>query len=247
LPTARPTTRPTLGGAVAWPGSAAPPVSRCTTRVSLPSRRPRRTTRRRSSPRVRRCCAGSTDAWARSRSSRGGSDRQALAALAATCRQDRAPGAGAHAQPESVHLVAAAVVRLVRTLAHDISPMGQGRVTPALRSDRPLASGGADGNDRGPVVSTGTARPRAPDHPGRGARATWTCGTRRHRVTEERYARPLRQVKSRGPGASEPVDSALPGRFERRYVRTSSSFPAFGSALPLSPSRHRRQWPSSGL
>jgi len=53
----------------------------------------------------------------------GGSDRQALAALAPTRGQDAAPGTGAHAQPESVHLVAAAVVRLVRTLGHELSPM----------------------------------------------------------------------------------------------------------------------------
>lgn len=52
-----------------------------------------------------------------------GSDSEALAALATTGGQDGASGAGAHAQPEAVHLVAAAVVRLVRTLAHELSPM----------------------------------------------------------------------------------------------------------------------------
>jgi len=46
------------------------------------------------------------------------SDRQALAALAATAGQDRATGAGPHAQTETVHLVTATVVRLVGTLAH---------------------------------------------------------------------------------------------------------------------------------
>jgi hypothetical protein len=51
------------------------------------------------------------------------SDREALAALATTRGQDRPARAGAHAQPESVHLVAAAVVRLVRTLGHEFSPM----------------------------------------------------------------------------------------------------------------------------
>jgi len=56
------------------------------------------------------------------RSSRG-SDREALAALAASSGQDRAARAGAHAQPEPVRLVTAAVVRLVRTLAHEFSPM----------------------------------------------------------------------------------------------------------------------------
>jgi hypothetical protein len=57
------------------------------------------------------------------RSSRASSHCQALAALAAARGQDRASGAGAHAQPESVHLVTTAVVRLVRTLAHGFSPM----------------------------------------------------------------------------------------------------------------------------
>jgi hypothetical protein len=60
------------------------------------------------------------------RSSRG-SDREALAALATARRQDRASRAGAHAQPEPVRLVTAAVVRLVRTLAHDFFSDGQGR------------------------------------------------------------------------------------------------------------------------
>ncbi len=46
------------------------------------------------------------------------SDGQALAALAATARQDGATGTGPHAQAEAVHLVTATVVRLVRTLAH---------------------------------------------------------------------------------------------------------------------------------
>jgi hypothetical protein len=81
----------------------------------------------------------------------GGSDRETLAALAATRGQDGAPRTGAHAQPEAVHLVAPTVVRLVRTLAHD-----------SLRWV-----------------------------------TAWTCGTRRHRVTEERYARARRQVKFR--------------------------------------------------
>jgi hypothetical protein len=70
-----------------------------------------------------------------------GSDREALAALAATRGQDRPARAGAHAQPEPVRLVTAAVVRLVRTLAHDFSPIGQGRITPALRPDRPIGVG----------------------------------------------------------------------------------------------------------
>ena len=48
----------------------------------------------------------------------GVSDRQALATLTATRGQDRPSRTGAHAQSETVDLVAAAVIRLVRTLAH---------------------------------------------------------------------------------------------------------------------------------
>ena len=49
------------------------------------------------------------------------SDREALAALAATRGDDGAAGAGAHPQSEPVHLVATTVVRLVRALAHGAS------------------------------------------------------------------------------------------------------------------------------
>jgi hypothetical protein len=46
------------------------------------------------------------------------SDRDLRAALAAARRQDRPPRTGAHTKPEAVLLVPAAVVRLVRALAH---------------------------------------------------------------------------------------------------------------------------------
>lgn len=49
------------------------------------------------------------------------SDAQALASLAATRSKDGAAGASTHAQTESVHLVTAPVVRLIRTLAHQIA------------------------------------------------------------------------------------------------------------------------------
>src|SRR3954467_15658423 len=52
------------------------------------------------------------------------SDREALAALAAARGDDGAPGTGAHAQTETVHLVPAAVVRLVGPLAHDCISSG---------------------------------------------------------------------------------------------------------------------------
>ena len=109
-----------------------------------------------------------------------------------------APGAGAHAQPEAVHLVAAAVVRLVRTLAHELSPMvvrgghaGGGQIARWRRTALVEAS----------VDGSGFGRHRPPTRrwsgPGTSPGGAWTCGTRRHRVTEERYARRLRGVKSR--------------------------------------------------
>jgi hypothetical protein len=87
----------------------------------------------------------------------------------------------------------------------------------------------------------GFDRHRPPTHGPRTA-AAWTCGTRRHRVTEKRYAGPIREVKSIGSSlgpprprpAAQPVDSALPTASSRGYVRASSSFPTFASALPRS-------------
>src|SRR5262245_41754009 len=46
------------------------------------------------------------------------SDGDLRASLAAARRHDRPPRPGAHAEPEAVLLVTAAVVRLVRALAH---------------------------------------------------------------------------------------------------------------------------------
>jgi hypothetical protein len=57
-----------------------------------------------------------------------GSDRQAVAPLAATAGEDRAACAGAHAETEAVGLVTAAVVRLERTLAHELVLSGSGVV-----------------------------------------------------------------------------------------------------------------------
>lgn len=49
------------------------------------------------------------------------SDAQAFAPLAATRGKDRPAGASTHAKAESVHLVTAPVVRLIRTLAHQFA------------------------------------------------------------------------------------------------------------------------------
>jgi len=77
------------------------------------------------------------------------SDGQALAPLAATLGQDGATGAGAHAQAEPVHLVTAAVVRLVRTLAHEFLSM--------VCQGQPRRRIGSAGNL---FASAGTAHPR---------------------------------------------------------------------------------------
>jgi hypothetical protein len=52
--------------------------------------------------------------------------RQAFAALSPTGRQDRPSRTRTHAQPETVHLGATAVVRLKRTLAHEGAPGDRG-------------------------------------------------------------------------------------------------------------------------
>ena len=130
--------------------------------------------------------------------------------------------------------------------------MGQGRITPAVRPDRPMASDGAGRNPQ-------RLRPAPPTHapverPRDALRAeAWTCGTRRHRVTEERYARRISAASNRsGPrpapaalsrprvwisprhttpppavpqAVRQPVDSALPEPSARGYVRTLVEFP----------------------
>jgi len=79
------------------------------------------------------------------------SDSEALAALATAGRQDRATGASAHPQAEAVHLVPAAVVRLVRTLAHEL-------ISTQLLGSVPRT--GSHDAGRRQSVSTGTACPR---------------------------------------------------------------------------------------
>ncbi len=121
-------------------------------------------------------------------------------------------------------------------------------------------------------ASAGTAHPRAGGTaPGTSPGGAWTCGTRRHRVTDERYARRLRGVKSRprrGPAARDgcgyrpsgtppaagsvglPTSlwiASCSGPRGRGYVRPSSSFPAFGSdqgpAAAAAGGRRRVPWP----
>src|SRR5690348_14878250 len=87
-----------------------------------------------------RCGAGSTPAT---------SGREGLAALATAGSQDGAAGAGPHAQAEAVRLGATTVVRLERTLAHEISygfgdPPGKwGSATIGHQHARPARSPGA--------------------------------------------------------------------------------------------------------
>ena len=65
-----------------------------------------------------------------------GSGGEAVAALAPARGQDGAPGTGAHPQAEAVRLVTTPVVRLERTLAHEVSAHGRGR----LKGCRPVAA-----------------------------------------------------------------------------------------------------------
>ena len=88
----------------------------------------------------------------RTRGRRRPSGRQFAAALAAARSEDRAAGAGAHAQPEAVRLRPAAVVRLEGALAHGQAPKSADRHADGLRAARPA---GPDG-----------CRPARPDVPG---------------------------------------------------------------------------------
>ncbi|AJR18878.1 hypothetical protein KR76_00172 [Pimelobacter simplex] len=167
--------------------------SRWATRVRDPARRPRRLATRKSSGSVSRWPAASTSAPREPLGGHAGpsSDGQARAALPATVRQDGATGAGAHPQSETVHLVTATVVGLVRPLAHESASQiqvreGSCRQPPA----RP---------DRGPAQHVG--RHRAATTTPRGAGRSWTCGTGRHRLTDQRYAEPGSGVKPTGPRA----------------------------------------------
>ncbi len=144
-PTALLTTNPTRAGEP----DASSASSRWMTRVRLAARRPLRAAWRKTSASVSRWTAGSTGSDRHGRTGeqdlRPVSDGQALATLAAAARKDRPSGAGAHAQTEAVRLVTTAVVRLIRSLAHD--------TVPSLLRDPPGGSATA-------LRSAGTARPR---------------------------------------------------------------------------------------
>ena len=131
------------------------------------------------------------------------SDRQALAALAATAGQDRATGAGPHAQTETVHLVTATVVRLVGTLAH--GNFSEGFEGCPLHCE---VSAGPE------MICFGRHRP--PTRPPGGG--SWTCGTRRHGATGQRYAVGKQGVKPTRPPGHQPVDDVLPGTHPGCYV-----------------------------
>ena len=91
-----------------------------------------------------------------------------------------------------MHLVAAAVVRLVRTLAHELLSDAV-----SLGVSTPQAGLGAYDEQSG--RRTLALRPAPPTHAREPVWVTesWTCGTRRHGVTGQRYARWRIRVKLR--------------------------------------------------
>ena len=120
LPTVLGTTKPARAGRSAPPvGAGAASVafgaSTWTTTTPRPALRPARIVAANSSRRLSRCAAANTT---RPRTDACRSGREAGAALAAARRDDRATGAGAHAQAETVGLRTPAVVRLEGALAH---------------------------------------------------------------------------------------------------------------------------------
>ena len=141
--------------------------------------------------------------------------------------EDRAAGAGAHAQAEAVHLVTATVVRLVGTLAHELLSVGAGRH-------------GAVGI--GPGAPADGAFRLAPPTRRHAASTSWTCGTGRHRVTGQRYAlaRPTGSNRRAGPAAVPrgPPSAACGGRLAAAapplWLRSPRS-PRFPAAIPAGP------------
>jgi len=191
--------------------------------VREPARRPCRVAFRKSSPDVSRCSRGSKAARIRA-----SSDGELAAALAAARGQDGAAGTSAHAQAETVHLVATTVVRLVGTLAHgDQSPIRiQGLSTPSAR---------------GSAATFGWHRPPAAVLSGG---HSWTCGTGRHRVTEQRYALGENRVK---PACRQPVDEGLIGPPSTCYVRPLQGSPPPQiepvEIQPVTPVTEAQKWP----
>lgn len=107
LPTFLLTTKAQRGGRVASDDAM------CTIDAEPVTRRPRRMVLRMSSAVSNRLARAST----------GGLSREFGATLTTASGQNGASGAGAHAKAEAVHLGAAAVVRLERSLAHGRSPV----------------------------------------------------------------------------------------------------------------------------
>jgi len=127
------------------------------------------------------------------------SDRQALAALAATAGQDRATGTGPHAQTETVHLVTATVVRLVGTLAHGY--FSEGFEGCPLHCEVSAGCSAGTAHPRGrPVADRGRAAPVDMERPANGTR--WG----------------KRGSNPREPPAGPPVDDVLPETSRGCYV-----------------------------
>ena len=113
LPTALLTTNPICGPELSDHSSTLPAsMSRCSTTVRVPARRPLRAAVVNRLDEVSRWGRSSTG------SARRRSDRELAATLATARGQDGAAGTGTHPQAKPVGLVPAAVVRLERALAH---------------------------------------------------------------------------------------------------------------------------------
>ena len=184
------------------------------------------------------------------------SDRDALAALAAARAQDRAAGAGAHAETETVHLVTAAVVGLVRALAHDGSLSSGGSLDvwsdPAALTgmDRPPGRSAVPTGAPGQTPPVRDLRPAPPTHAGQPPVAVPVMDMRHPsthrspRMTGQRYAGADERVK---PSTTPPTRD--PQRLWRtgcapRGAGLGSSPPRVPSAGPRATAgRHRRRAP----
>ena len=126
---------------------------------------------------------------------RGRSGRQAAATPAAASGHDRAAGPSAHAQPESVLLRPAAVVRLKGALAHGLTPdddqgtMVRSRV-PVNRGEPPPEWGTPSAGEYALGTRQSSAATRPLDTAGNHTRLHQATESSRHHVTGVRWAPP---------------------------------------------------------
>ena len=150
--------------------------------------------------------------WRRARPAAHASGGEAVAALATTGGQDRATGAGAHAQAETVGLVPTTVVRLERALAQRIHST-QGACVTTVRSPGRVVR-----DDRQLQVNWH----RSPMND-RSDGLSWTCGTGRRRFRPANGTRCARTGSIRPAGRRSPANRGTDSPAWSRFPPTRRS------------------------